>query len=74
MELGQTLRFKFAIELLDKTLHGRTLELQPQVANGPAQEFLVQRFRFSVVFIVHKRSLTNSLQPRGHTRGEAVSL
>jgi hypothetical protein len=35
---------------------------------------LVRGFRFCVYDVMHKRTLTNSLQPRGHTRGEAVSL
>jgi hypothetical protein len=35
---------------------------------------LVRGFRFRVYDVMHKRTLTNSLQPRGHTRGEAVSL
>ena len=35
---------------------------------------LVRGFRFRVYDVMHKRTLTNSLQPRGHTRREAVSL
>ena len=36
-KLFESLRHQFAIELLDEPLHRRSLELQPQFANRPAQ-------------------------------------
>src|SRR6266478_2032132 len=70
----QPLNLELAIELFDKALHWRPGKRKPQLANRPTQKFLVRGFRFCVYDVVHKRSLTNSLQPRGHTRGGAVSL
>src|ERR1700687_2525394 len=70
----QPLRLQFAIELFDKAFDRRPSKRKPQLANRPTQKFLVRGFRFCVYDVVHKRSLTNSLQPRGHTRGGAVSL
>src|ERR1039458_6837215 len=73
-KLTQPLGVQFAIELFHKALHRRPGKRKPQLANRPAKKFLVRGFRFRVYDVMHKRTLTNSLQPRGHTRGEAVSL
>ena len=78
-KLWQAFGGELAIELLDKALHRRPGQRKPQLANRPAQKFLVRgRFSFCDVDVMHNviydRSLTNSLQPRKHTRGETVSL
>jgi hypothetical protein len=42
------------MELFDEALHRRTLELKPQLANWPAQKFLVRgRFSFCDVDVMH---------------------
>ncbi len=70
----QPLRFQLTIELFDKAFDRRPGKRKSQLANRPTQKFLVRGFRFCVYDVVHKRSLTNSLEPRGHTRGRAISL
>src|ERR1035441_2677581 len=73
-KLSKPLSLQFAIKLFDKPLHRRPGKRKPQLTNRPAEELLVRGFRFRVYDVMHKRTLTNSLQPRGHTRGEAASL
>src|ERR1017187_2991973 len=73
-KLNKPLGVQLAIKLFHKPLHRRPSKRKPQLANRPAQKFLVRGFRFRVYDVMHKRTLTNSLQLRGHTRREAVSL
>src|SRR5258708_5569654 len=72
-KFSQPLRLQFAIELFDEALHRRPSKRKSQLANRQAKNFLVRGLMFCDVDVMHKRSLTNSLQPRRHT-GEAVSL
>ena len=73
----QTLGVQLAIKLFDKPLHRRPGKRKPQLSNRPAQQFVVRQIvasqiavrGFSFCVLVHKRSLTISLQPRRHTRG-----
>src|SRR6202040_275319 len=68
----QPLCVQFTAKLLDETLDRRPAEFKAQLADWPTQKFLVRGFRFR--YIVHRRSLTNILKPREHTRGGTVSL
>ena len=62
-KLSQPLSVQLAIELFDKALHRRPGKRKPQLANRPAQKFLVRgRFSFCDVDVVHNVIYDRSLR------------